>query len=70
MKLASSVTFRSLESSMFKRRRKIRQPKIPSSVQEFDALLQDTQYSAIHIQTVLDLDQAAMSLDLFACLTL
>ena len=56
---ASSVTFRRLGSSMFKRRR-IRQPKIPSSVQEFDALLQDTQYSAIHIQTVLHLDQAAM----------
>ena len=55
---ASSVTFRSLESSMFKRR-KIRQPKIPLSAQEFDALIQETQYSTI-LQTILQLDQIAM----------
>ena len=56
---ASSVTFRSLESSMFKRR-KIRQPKIPLSAQEFDALIQETQYTTIHLQTILQLDQIAM----------
>ena len=56
---ATSVTFKSLESSMFKRR-KIRQPKLPSSVQEFDALLQKTQYFTIHLQTVFHMDHTAI----------
>ena len=56
---STSVTFKSLDSSMFKKR-KIRQPKLPSSVQQFDALLQNTQYSTIHLQTVFHMDQTAI----------
>ena len=44
---------------MFKKR-KIRHPKIPLTVQEFDALIQDRQYSAIHLHTVIQLDQIAI----------
>ena len=44
---------------MFKLR-KIRQSKLPSSVQESDALLQETQYSTIHQQTVFHMDQTAI----------
>ena len=53
---ASSVTFRSLGSSMYKRRRTL-QPKLPVSVQEFDILLQESQYFDYHLQTVIDADQ-------------
>ena len=55
---ASSVTYKSLESSMYKTR-KILQPKIPSSVQEFDLLVQESQYSDCNLQTVVDADQIA-----------
>ena len=55
---ASSVTFRSLGSSMYKRRRTL-QPKLPVSVQEFDILLQESQYFDYHLQTVIDADQMA-----------
>ena len=44
---------------MYKRRRII-QPKIPSSVQEFDLLLQESQYADCHLQTVVDVDQIAV----------
>ena len=56
---ASSVTYKSLGSSMYKRRR-ILQPKIPSSVQEFDLLLQESHYADCHLQTVVDVDQIAV----------
>ena len=55
---ASSVTFRSLGSSMYKRRRTL-QPKLPVSVQEFDILLKESQYFDYHLQTVIDADQMA-----------
>ena len=38
---------------MFKRRRKI-QPKIPSSAQEFVALLLESNYSANHLKTAIE----------------
>ena len=56
---ASSVTFRSLESSMYKRRR-ILQPKLPSSALEFDSFMQESQYYTNHIQTIIYKDQVAV----------
>ena len=50
---ASSVTFRKMESSMFKRRRKM-QPKIPSSADEFGVLLFESGYSANYLKTVIE----------------
>ena len=44
---------------MYKRRRML-QPKIPSSVQEFDLLSQESQYSYCHLQTVVHVDQIAV----------
>ena len=52
---ASSVTFKSLESSMFKRRR-ILLPKMPSSALEFDSLLQGSLSFTNHLQTIIAMD--------------
>ena len=51
--VASSLTFKDIESTMCKRRR-ILQPKIPSSALEFDTLLKDSLYSANHLTTAID----------------
>ena len=56
---ASSVTFKKLESSMFKRRRKI-QPRLPSCEQEFGVLLLESGYSTNHFKTVIQEDDVAL----------
>ena len=56
---ASSVTFKRLESNMYKRKR-ILQPKLPSSALEFDSFLQESQYRTNHIQTIIYNDQVAV----------
>ena len=55
---AASVTFRKLESIMFKRRRKI-QPNIPSYPQEFEELLFESCYSTNHLKSIIDEDEVA-----------
>ena len=57
---ASSVTFKKLESSMFKRRRKI-QPRLPSCAQEFGVLLLESGYSTNHLKTVIQEDDVALN---------
>ena len=57
--VASSVTFKSIESTMYKRRRLL-QPKIPSSALEFGTLLKESSYSANHITTAIDQDEMAI----------
>ena len=42
------------------KRRRILQPKIPSSAVEFDTLLKESSYLANHITTVIDQDEMAM----------
>ena len=44
---------------MYKRRR-ILQPKLPTSALEFDSFLQGSQYSANHVQTIIYNDQVAV----------
>ena len=56
---ASSVTFKKLESSMFKRRRKI-QPRLPSCAQEFGVLLLESGYCTNHLKTVIQEDDVAL----------
>ena len=56
---SSTVTFKKLESSMCKRRR-ILQPKLPTTALEFDQLLQESQHYSNHLQTVIDRDHIAI----------
>ena len=56
---ASSVTFKSLESSMFKRR-KIFQSMMPSSALELDPLLQGSLSFTNHLQTIIAMDGVAV----------
>ena len=57
---AASVTFKCLESSMYKRRR-ILQPKMPSSALEFGSHLQESHnFTRNHFQTVIDNDEVAV----------
>ena len=50
--VASSVTFKTLESIMCKRRRLL-QPKVPSSAIEFGVLLPESQYSKNNLKTAI-----------------
>ena len=56
---ASSVTFKTLESSMFKRGR-ILHPKMPSSALEFNSLLQGSLSFTNHLQTIIAMDGVAV----------
>ena len=63
---ASCVTFKKLESSIYKRRR-ISQPKLPSNVNEFDKYLRESKYSDNHFKTVIERDQVAIILVQATC---
>ena len=56
---ASCVNFKKMKSSIVKRRRLL-QPKIPSSALEFGSLLRESKYSTNNLKTVIDDDQVAV----------
>ena len=56
---ATTLTFKTLESTMFKRRRS-HLPKLPVSPEEFDQLLTNSPYSKFHRLTIRDCDEKAV----------